>query len=148
MGPASRSVVGRAARALVARRLRFVKIVDGKAVRVHHVRVSNSIPTRLPRQTTLDAALAILVEIGPVAFLADPGIGPLSRSLLEGHLTIWPEHRAAYGDETVWTAWETLRAEHGDRLRALLAAEDEQGERENDLLCEAIHRAAEPCSWQ
>lgn len=86
----------------------------------------------LARFGGLSEALALLVAHGPDALLDAEGIELYARALLEGHATIRPEERAAYGDAAAWAAWEALRATHGARLRAMVATETARALAEND----------------
>lgn len=85
----------------------------------------------LARFGGLSEALALLVAHGPAALLDAEGIELHARALLEGHRTIRPEERAAYGDAAAWAAWEAPRATHGARLRALAAAATAQALADN-----------------
>lgn len=91
----------------------------------------------IPRYATLPALLALLVEHGAEALLSAEGIGACAEALLLGPLTIADHARASYGDAATWAAWEALRADHADRLTAMVDARKAQVRAANERACAA-----------
>ncbi len=90
----------------------------------------------IPPRASLSTLIALLVEHGADALLAAEGIEACAGALLTGPLTIRERDRAAYGDAAAWAAWEALRADHGDRLRAMADAYRDRIRAENDRACD------------